>query len=108
MIASFILAILFLVMGILLLNGKGGCLIAGYNTMSKKEKEEYDKNKLFKVVGTLCIVCCIMLCMMGYLGHLVDTGVLEEKNMLIFAIIFILVIILSILIASMNINLKNK
>ncbi len=35
-------AILFIVLGILIKNGKMYWLIAGYNTMSKEEKEKYD------------------------------------------------------------------
>lgn len=33
------------------LHGKGACLIAGYNTMSKKEQEQYDKDKLCRSTG---------------------------------------------------------
>ena len=33
---------IFLVLAILLLRGKGASLIAGYNTMTKEEKEKYE------------------------------------------------------------------
>lgn len=36
------IAILFIVLGILIKYGKMYFLIAGYNTMSKEEKEKYD------------------------------------------------------------------
>ncbi len=35
-------AIIFIVLGVLIKYGKMYFLIAGYNTMSKKEKEKYD------------------------------------------------------------------
>ena len=41
----------FLFLGILFWNGKGAFLIAGYNTSSKKEKEETDENKLCRFMG---------------------------------------------------------
>lgn len=38
----------FLTLDIFLFNRKGKWLIAGYNTASKQEKEEYDEKKLCK------------------------------------------------------------
>lgn len=108
MILCFAMALIFLIISIFLFNGKGGWLIAGYNTMSNEEKARYDKKKLCKAVGWVCIVCSIMLCIMGYLGHLADTGVLEEKNLNFFAFVFIAVIILAIIIAGIYINKKAK
>ena len=37
-----LIAIIFIVLGVLIKYGKMYFLIAGYNTMSKKEKEKYD------------------------------------------------------------------
>ena len=45
------IAILFLIITIVLLSGKGGFLIAGYNTASKAEKQKYDEKKLCRVMG---------------------------------------------------------
>ncbi|CAM3956957.1 DUF3784 domain-containing protein [Mesobacillus zeae] len=42
---------LFIVLGIIFSNGKGSFLIAGYNTMHKKEKEKYDTVSLCKFMG---------------------------------------------------------
>ncbi|MDD7794361.1 DUF3784 domain-containing protein [Clostridium sp. 'White wine YQ'] len=42
---------LFLVLTITFLSGKGGFLIAGYNTASKEEKAKYDEKKLCRVMG---------------------------------------------------------
>ncbi|MBQ9988568.1 MAG: DUF3784 domain-containing protein [Clostridia bacterium] len=38
-------------MSIILLSGRGARLIAGYNTASKKGKNEYDEKKLSRVAG---------------------------------------------------------
>ena len=47
-----ILFLIFVIMGIIFLFGKGSFLIAGYNTADKKEKEKYDEKKL-----NLCFAC---------------------------------------------------
>jgi len=51
------------IMSIFLMNGKGAFLIAGYNTMSKKEQAKYDEKALCRSVGrfVLWITCCLML-----------------------------------------------
>ena len=46
-----ILFIIFLIVSLLLLMGKGSFLIAGYNTASAKEKAQYNEKKLCRIVG---------------------------------------------------------
>lgn len=45
------LIVLFAVLSVFLLLGKGSWLLAGYNTASEKEKQNYDEKKLCRVVG---------------------------------------------------------
>ena len=54
---------IFLGLAILLLRGKGASLIAGYNKMTKEEKEKYDSKALCKSTGKLMLslVFCISL-----------------------------------------------
>lgn len=48
---------LFIVFGIILLNGKGAFLIAGFNTMPKDEREKkYDSEELCKFMGKMMFV----------------------------------------------------
>lgn len=108
MVLCLIMAIIFLILGILLLFGKGEWLIAGYNTMSEEEKEKYDSKKLCRAVSVICFVCSVMLVIMAYLGHRVDIGLMEENNMLIFAIVFVLVIFTTLIATSIYINKKAK
>jgi len=49
-----------------------------------------------------------MLFVMAYLGHQVDRGLMKEQNMLVFAIVYITVILVSIIIASIYIDKKAK
>jgi len=54
------IAIPFIVMGIFLLNGKGAFLIAGYNTLSEKDKATYDTKALCRAVGWLLISMAVL------------------------------------------------
>lgn len=50
---------LFVILGVLLINGKGSFLIAGYNTMSPEEKEKYDVKSLCKFMGKMMFVLAV-------------------------------------------------
>lgn len=84
---------LFLIAGIALLLGKGSFLIAGYNTATKEEKAQYDEKKLCRSMGMVCMLLVVMLALMGYQGYRVDMGLMEEKEMLPFAMFFIVVVL---------------
>lgn len=45
--------ILFVIFGIILSNGKGSSLIAGFNTLSQEEKGKYDTVALCKFMGKM-------------------------------------------------------
>ncbi|MCL1826680.1 MAG: DUF3784 domain-containing protein [Candidatus Cloacimonetes bacterium] len=51
-----IVAIGLIIIGIVMLTGRGSFLIAGYNSMLKEEKEKYDKKALTQFTGKLQIV----------------------------------------------------
>ncbi|WP_368655035.1 DUF3784 domain-containing protein [Ornithinibacillus sp. 4-3] len=53
MIIMLIMIGVFILIGIVLINGKGSFLIAGYNTMSPEEKEKYDTVSLCKCMGKM-------------------------------------------------------
>ena len=65
MIILIILAVLFLIMGIIILVGKGDNLIAGYNTASQKEREQYNVRRLRGLVGGLLIILAPMMLLLG-------------------------------------------
>jgi len=57
MIITGLCSLLFTVLGIyMMLTGRGSFLIAGYNTMSKKEKGKYDNVSLCKFIGKFIIL----------------------------------------------------
>lgn len=61
MIVLIILAVLFIIMGIIILIGKGDNLIAGYNTASKEERSQYNIKRLRGLIGGLLIVLAPMM-----------------------------------------------
>ena len=61
MIVCIVLEMLFLVLSIFLFMGKGSWLIAGYNTLSEEDKKKYDKQKLCKIAGIMCLIVAVFL-----------------------------------------------
>jgi len=62
-----IIIITMIIMAVFLINGKGSFLIAGYNTMSKKEKEKYDEKAISRFTGWLLIIIsfCVLILFAG-------------------------------------------
>lgn len=60
MIVLIIVAAILAIMGIVILVGKGDNLIAGYNTASKVEQEEYNMKRLRVLIGGLLIILAPM------------------------------------------------
>ena len=56
MIVQFIIALFLVLLGVIVLSGKGDMLIAGYNTASKEEKEKVNIKRLRLLIGGLLVV----------------------------------------------------
>ena len=65
MTTQIILAIIFVVMAIVILAGKGDWMIAGYNTASKEEKETVNVKRLRLILGILLLIIAPLLFMLG-------------------------------------------
>ena len=66
MIVLIIVAAILLIMGIIILVGKGDNLIAGYNTASKEEKSQYNIKRLRGLIGGILVVLApMMLLLLG-------------------------------------------
>lgn len=61
MIVLFIVAAILLIMGIIIIIGKGDNLIAGYNTASNEERAQYNINRLRGLIGGFLIVLAPMM-----------------------------------------------
>lgn len=78
-----LIMLLFIGMGILLSQGKGAFLIAGYNTMSKEEQEKYDVLALCKFMGKMMFLFAFS---MGFwiLGEIYESTTLFIVGTVIF------------------------
>ena len=56
---------IFLILSVVFLLGKGGFLIAGYNTMTAEEKQKYDEKKLCRIVGGGMLIIAVLIAVMG-------------------------------------------
>ena len=61
MIVSIALAVVFLVLAVIFLMGKGDKLIAGYNTASEEEKRKVDIHRL-RIIMTIVSVITAVFC----------------------------------------------
>ena len=108
MIILYLLAVMFLILSILFFNGKGKNLISGYNTMSEQEKSHYDEKRLCKAMGILSLFISILLFFLATLGIMVDSGHLEKNYMLIFAVFFIVSVLVSVIVTVAYVNKNAK
>ncbi|WP_461204919.1 DUF3784 domain-containing protein [Clostridium sp. DL1XJH146] len=76
MIIAWIIIVIIVIMSIFLINGKGSWMISGYNMMSKREKEKYDKKKLCRATG---IYLLIVAALIGMLMLVTNYGI-EHNN----------------------------
>lgn len=60
-----VIAVLFLIFGVLILLGRGDWLISGYNTASKQKKEKYNLPRL-RLVTSLTSICVAFISVVGY------------------------------------------
>lgn len=93
-----------MIIAIALFLGKGSWLIAGYNTASEEEKAKYDKKKLCPSMGTLCFITAVLIFIMTYFCFQVETGILQEKSLLIVAIVFCTAIVCAIVVEIIYVN----
>ena len=61
LIVTAVIDLIFIVIGIILLCGKGSLLIPGYNTMPKEEKDKYNSVELSKFMGKIIILIAFII-----------------------------------------------
>ena len=80
------------VMGILILAGKGDYLIAGYNTASKKEREKVNIKRLRRLMGITMFVLALLL-----LIPILDNSI---KSILAFCVLTFILCIVTVVLAN--------
>lgn len=61
-----IVAILFLLIGIYMLTGRGSFLIAGYNMLPQEQKQKYNEKRLCRFTGVMIIIAALYCAMMEF------------------------------------------
>lgn len=89
MITLIIVAAIFVIMGVVILIGKGDNLIAGYNTASKEERAKYHIKRLRGLIGGLLIVLAPMMLLLGK-ESLAATGSFAALTVILCIIVVIL------------------
>ena len=71
MVIFIIIFLFFALLGFLLRKGKGLSLVAGYNTMSKTEKEKIDTDKLARYMSNLmfALAACCLVILCSFIFH---------------------------------------
>ena len=93
MIPSIIFSILFIVLAIILLMGKGDMLIAGYNTASEEERNKIDIKRLRIVMVILMVITAVFCAILPLIGN-------NKTSQLAAAGIFIAITIVGIIVAN--------
>ncbi len=83
-----VLIALFVAFGILISMGRGQWLIAGWNTMSERERAKYDEEKLMRVVSSG------MFALAGTQAVMLAAILLENKTLRIFSYVLVLVVVI--------------
>lgn len=86
MIVLIIINIILIVLGVIILIGKGDFLIAGYNTSSKKERDKVNVKRLRYVIAGLLFVIPIIISMPFLIGE-------EDNVMVVLASPFLAIIV---------------
>lgn len=93
MIVSIVFAVMFLVLAVIFLMGKGDMLIAGYNTASEEERKTIDIKRLRIVMAVLMVVTAVFCTIPPLLGN-------DKNSLLAAAGIFLAIIFVGIIIAN--------
>lgn len=92
MISSIIIGIVFIVLAVIILMGKGDKLIAGYNTASEEERQQINIKRLRLLVAITCLSSTVLCLCMPFIG---ENIVAELTATGIFLLILLVIVILA-------------
>lgn len=93
MIVSCVLAITFIVLAVIFLMGKGDKLIAGYNTASEEEQNEFNIHRLRLLMAIISVLTAGLCCILPIIGK-------EKENVVGAAFVFIIITFVFIILAN--------
>ncbi len=88
-------AIFFFIVGILFLKRKASLLIAGYNTLSKREKEKYNIKYIMKFLSIIMFVFAACFCVMAGSYFLEDNDAILYIGYALVSIVVVFTIVYS-------------
>ncbi|TYQ16610.1 UNVERIFIED_CONTAM: uncharacterized protein DUF3784 [Acetivibrio alkalicellulosi] len=86
--------VLFIGLGIMFSMGKGAFLIAGYNTMSKKKKSQYNTILLCKFMGKAMFLYAVSMCFFLF-SELWESKIILYIGIALFSIITVFILVYS-------------
>lgn len=92
-------SIVLVLLGVIVLIGKGDMLISGYNTLPSEKKAQYDVKRLRRVTAVLLFVIAIMLPL-----YELCISTLDESQLAVAAIVLTVVIIATCIIGVILMN----
>ena len=93
MIKAVIFAIVFIVLAVIFLMGKGDMLIVGYNTASEEERKEVNIHRLRILMAIISVLTAVFCCLMPFIGN-------EKDNVLKATFVFVAVTFVFIILAN--------
>ena len=69
-------ALLVLFLGVIMMLGRGGSLLAGWNMATPEERSIYDEKKVLRVAGLTLISIGILFAIMSYLSSVGSVGII--------------------------------
>ncbi len=101
-IVNLLSALFLFLLGLMMRKFKLTCLVAGYNTSPKKERDKYDKNKLTAIIGNILMFSALLLCLPLFL-----TLVYPDYLKIVFRVSWVLFIIfIMFFVVYINVNSK--
>ena len=91
MIKAVIFAIVFIVLAVIFLMGKGDMLIAGYNTASEEERKEVNIHRLRILMAIISVLTAVFCCLMPCIGN--EKEIVLKATFVFVAITFVFVIL---------------
>ena len=90
MIPSIIFAVLFIVLAVVFLMGKGDMLIAGYNTASEEERKKVNIHRLRILMAIMMVITAGYCVLLSFIGKDKNNGLAATFFFIIVAIVFVI------------------
>jgi di/tricarboxylate transporter len=91
MIKAVIFAIVFIVLAVIFLMGKGDMLIAGYNTASEEGRKEVNIHRLRILMAIISVLTAVFCCLMPFIGN--EKEIVLKATFIFVAVTFVFIIL---------------